>query len=123
MLDTVNNFTIKNEVTITGKLIDVPSYRVSPTGHETAHLKLWHESQQMQLTGKLELTHKVEFSIPISIAKQELISKLKTFTLNKAELNKYQIVINGYLAQRVFANGEQKLVLHANNIEIILNKF
>lgn len=117
MLDAIN-LAVKNKIMLTGKLIDVPIYRVSMAGYDTAHFRLWHESQQNQLQDKLGTVHKVEFSIQVSVARQELINKLRSFGFVKAELKRYQVEVSGYLAQRVFANGEQKLVLHADNIEI-----
>lgn len=116
-----NDTTGKNKLFIIGKIINLPKYRISPSGLETAHFKLWHESTQEQGYGKLELQRKVEFTISVSIANSELIKKLKEFTANKLDVNKIWIKTTGYLASRVFSTGDQQLVLHANDIDL-LNK-
>lgn len=104
---------------MSGKLINLPKYRTSPAGIETAHFKLWHESLQEQLFGKLDLKHKVEFSIMVSVAQHELITFLKTLNFIELTSKKIWLEVRGYLSQRLFANGDQKLVLHANVINLL----
>ncbi len=116
-----NNTTSKNKLLLVGKIINLPKYRLSPSGLETAHFKLWHESTQEQGYGKLDLQRKVEFAISVTVANNDLIKKLKEFTANKLDVNKIRIKIHGYLASRVFSRGEQQLVLHAHDI-VLLNK-
>lgn len=110
---------VLNTVSITGRVINLPKYRVSPAGLESAHFKLWHESLQAQDYGKLDLKHKVEFAIPVSVASQDLIAKLKQFTFDKVRVNKIWVKISGYLAYRKYSNGEQQMVLHANDINLL----
>lgn len=108
-----------NTTCLTGRVINLPKYRVSPAGLETAHFKLWHESLQEQDYGKLDLKHKVEFTMPVSVARQGLINKLKEFTFDKVRVNKIWLEVSGYLAYRKFSNGEQHVVLHASNIKLL----
>lgn len=122
-LNTKTDLIIKNKIQITGRLLDSPVYRTSPAGAPIAQLILWHESKQDQVVDKSSKTsksdnHKVEFSLPVSVASKQLISELKALNLSKSELRKYWFEITGYLAQRLYANGEQKLVLHAQEIKI-----
>lgn len=109
---------VSNYVRISGKLIDLPKYKTSPAGYETSHFNIWHESKQQQITGGQRAKHKVDFSLPVSVAMPELIAKLKAANFVKADLRSYQLDIKGYLAQRLFSNGEKKLVVHAIDIGI-----
>lgn len=100
---------MENSVVIVGSLTQAPRYRKSPSGIEHCQFWLQHRSQQVEA----ELTRPVQCFIGVVASGKQFTKQLLPLEMG---LN---VRVSGFLQTQRGRNGESKLILHAQHIELL----
>ncbi|MFM2483105.1 primosomal replication protein N [Celerinatantimonas sp. YJH-8] len=98
-----------NCLVITGELIRAPRYRTSPGGIEHCQFWLSHRSHQIEAG----LSRSAQCSIGVVASGQEFRQELLPLSMG------CQVRVRGFLQTQRSRNGESKLILHAQQIELL----
>lgn len=99
----------ENCLVITGELTRAPRYRTSPGGIEHCQFWLAHRSSQLEAG----LNRQAYCQIGVVASGKEFRQELLPLSMGS------QVRVQGFLQTQKARNGESKLILHAQQIELL----
>jgi primosomal replication protein N len=102
---------VENRLVISGELGNQPETRYSPAGIPIARFTLRHQSEQTEAGMKRQVICNIGV-VASGEAMQEVVSDLEPGT---------RIKVSGFLARANNRQGENRLILHADSIESVID--